>query len=105
MHVIRREPFETAKALYPNCADALDATYKALEKSTAQTPEELKGLFPSLDNFKYVPKWYVIDIGGNSLRLIAFIEFHGSKCFVKHIVTHAEYDRITEGYRSKKIKR
>ncbi|CAG23622.1 type II toxin-antitoxin system HigB family toxin [Photobacterium profundum] len=105
MHVIRKEPFDTAKTLYPNCADALDDTYKALKKTQATTPEELKAVFPSLDNFKYVDKWYVIDIGGNTLRLIAFIEFSGGKCFIKHIVTHSEYDTITAGYRSKKIKR
>lgn len=83
---------EHAKRNYPNCKNALEATYKALKSSKAQTPEELKAVFPSLDNFKYVPKWYVIDIGGNDLRLIAFIEFEGGKCFVKHIVSHAEYE-------------
>ena len=102
MHVIRREPFETAKVLYPNCADALDATYRVLKQSKAQNPNELKQVFPSLDNFKYKDKWYVIDIGGNHLRLIAFIEFTGSKCFIKHIVTHKEYDEITNQYRGKK---
>ncbi|WP_237363872.1 type II toxin-antitoxin system HigB family toxin [Vibrio marisflavi] len=54
--------------------------------------------------FKYKDKWYVIDIGGNTLRLIAFIEFVGKKCFIKHIVTHSEYDRITEDYRRGKKK-
>ena len=102
MHVIKREPFETAKLLYPNCADALDATYMALKKTNASTPQELKQIFPSLDNFKYVDKWYVIDIGGNTLRLIAFIELVGGKCFIKHIVTHQEYDAITKSYRGKK---
>nr|AKN39095.1 Putative cytoplasmic protein [Vibrio genomosp. F6] len=67
-----------------------------------KTPDELKLLFPSLDNFKYKDKWYVIDIGGNTLRLIAFIEFIGGKCFIKHTVTHAEYDHITNVYRGKK---
>lgn len=102
MHVIKREPFEIAKLLYPNCADALDATYITLKKTKASTPEELKQIFPSLDNFKYVDKWYVIDIGGNTLRLIAFIEFVGGKCFIKQIVTHSEYDTITKSYRGKK---
>lgn len=101
MHVIKREPFETASRLYPQCADLLDATFKALKASKAKTPEELKRVFPSLDNFKYVDKWYVIDIGGGTLRLIAFIEFKGSKCFIKHIVTHAEYDKITAQHRTK----
>lgn len=102
MHVIKKEPFETACKLYPNCKDAIMDTFKALKQSTAKTPTELKAIFPSLDNFKYVDKWYVIDIGGNTLRLIAFIEFTGGKCFVKHIVTHAEYDKITASYRGKK---
>lgn len=101
MHVIKREPFETASRLYPQCADLLDATFKALKASKAKTPEELKRVFPSLDNFKYVDKWYVIDIGGGTLRLIAFIEFKGGKCFIKHIVTHAEYDKITAQHRTK----
>lgn len=102
MHVIKREPFDTAKVLYPNCSDAIEATYKILKSAKVKTPDELKLLFPSLDNFKYKDKWYVIDIGGNTLRLIAFIEFTGGKCFIKHIVTHAEYDHITNVYRGKK---
>ena len=102
MHLIKREPFELAKQLYPNCADALDAAYKVLKKTSASTPEQLKQIFPSLDNFKYVNRWYVIDIGGNSLRLVAFIEFVSQKCFIKYIVTHKEYDQITDQYRRKK---
>ena len=97
--------FENAKKLYPNDADALDATYKILKESKAKSPDELRKIFPSLDNFKYVDKWWVIDIGGNNLRLIAFIEFVGSRCFIKNIVSHAEYDRITKQYREKKLKR
>ncbi len=101
MHVISKTPFQTAKYLYPNCAKALDATYKALKNSNAKNPDELKAIFPTLDNFKYVDKWYVIDIGGNSLRLIAFIEFIGGRCFIKNIVSHSEYDKITDQYRKK----
>ncbi len=104
MHVIKREPFITAARMYPAYADAIDATYKQLKASKAKTPEELKKIFPSLDNFKYVDKWYVIDIGGGTLRLIAFIEFVGGRCFIKNIVTHQEYDRITDSYRGKKGK-
>jgi mRNA interferase HigB len=32
-------------------------------------------------------------IGGNNFRLIAFIEFRDNRVYVKHIVTHAEYDK------------
>ncbi|MCW7556249.1 type II toxin-antitoxin system HigB family toxin [Endozoicomonas gorgoniicola] len=39
-----------------------------------------------------------MDIGGNNLRLIAFIEFRDSRMYVKHIVTHAEYDKLCKKY-------
>jgi len=44
----------------------------------------------------------VIDIGGNNLRMIAFIEFRDNRMYVKHIVTHADYDKLTEKYRQRK---
>lgn len=73
--------------------------YITLRNGQFDTPEELRRVFPSLDNFKYRDKWWVIDIGGNNLRLIAFIEFRDNRMYVKHICSHAEYDRLTEKYR------
>lgn len=105
MHVISKQTFENAKKRYPNDSDAIDATYKVVKESKAKSPGELRKEFPSLDNFKYVDKWWVIDIGGNNLRLIAFIEFVGGRCFIKNIVSYAEYDRITKQDCEKKLKR
>ena len=59
---------------------------------------ELKSIFPSLDNFKYKDKWWVINIGGNNLRLIAFIEFRDNRMYVRHITTHTEYDKLCDKY-------
>ena len=98
MHVISRKPFNDAAKLYPNDASAIDSVYKILRNGEFSTPEELKKIFPSLDNFKYKNKWWVIDIGGNNLRLIAFIEFRDNRMYVKHIITHTEYDRICKKY-------
>ncbi len=77
-------------------------TYTALRAGRFTSPEELKALFPSLDNFKYRDKWWVIDIGGRNLRMIAFIEFRDNRMYVKHIVSHAEYDKLTDKYRRNK---
>ncbi|MFH4210200.1 type II toxin-antitoxin system HigB family toxin, partial [Acinetobacter baumannii] len=33
-------------------------------------PDELKRYFTSLDRMKYREKWWVIDIGGNNLRMM-----------------------------------
>ena len=36
---------------------------------------------------------YVFDIGGNKLRLIASIHFNRQKLYIRHILTHKEYDK------------
>ena len=99
MHIISRIKFNEACEKFPNHCTALDETYKLLKCSVFKTPEEMKKVFKTLDNFKYRDKWRVIDIAGNHLRLIAFISFRINKVFVKHIVSHAEYNRLTNNYR------
>ncbi|MDQ2077437.1 type II toxin-antitoxin system HigB family toxin [Marinimicrobium sp. ABcell2] len=99
MHVISRKPFNDAERKYPNDKDALRQTYITLRSGRFNTPEELRRIFPSLDNFKHRDKWWVLDIGGNNLRLIAFIEFRDNRMYVKHIVSHADYDKLTDKYR------
>lgn len=98
MHIISRKPFNEASKKYPNNAAAIEAAYKALKNGNFNSPHELKALFPSLDNFKYKDKWWVIDIGGNNLRLIAFVEFRDNRMYVKHIVSHAQYDKLCKKY-------
>ncbi|CCW32781.1 type II toxin-antitoxin system HigB family toxin [Xenorhabdus nematophila] len=102
MHVISKEPFEQAVRDYPNDANALITTYKLLKEKNFDSPLELQKLFPSLDNFKHRNKWWVIDIGGNNLRMIAYINFMNKRFYVKHIVTHKEYDKLTKKYRETK---
>lgn len=98
MHVISRKPFREAIAKFPNQARAIDQVYLALRRGNFKSPQELKSVFPSLDNFKHKDKWWVINISGNTLRLIAFIAFRDNRMYVKYIVTHAEYDKICKKY-------
>ncbi|MEA3465099.1 MAG: type II toxin-antitoxin system HigB family toxin [Thermodesulfobacteriota bacterium] len=98
MHVISRKPFNDAAKLYPNDRVSIETTYKLLRNGTFNDPNELKSIFPSLDNFKYKDKWWVINIGGNNLRLIAFIEFRDNRLYVRHITTHTEYDKLCDKY-------
>ncbi|MBE8595549.1 type II toxin-antitoxin system HigB family toxin [Xenorhabdus sp. BG5] len=87
---------------FPNDADVIIATYKLLKEKYYENPTELMKQFPSLDNFKYRNKWWVIDIGGNNLRMIAYINFVNQRFYVKHIITHAEYNKLTKRYRETK---
>ena len=98
MHVISRRPFKIAAKAHPNQKQALDDLYKVLCKCDFKSPDEMRQLFPSLDNFKYKDKWWVLDVGGNHLRMIAFIQFVHKRVYVKYILTHAEYDKICKRY-------
>jgi mRNA interferase HigB len=53
MHVISRKPFRDATDLYPNSRTAIEDCYRVLSSGTFRTPDELRQVFPSLDNFKY----------------------------------------------------
>ncbi|MBW2478256.1 MAG: type II toxin-antitoxin system HigB family toxin, partial [Deltaproteobacteria bacterium] len=78
--------------------------YRVLAKGEFPDPLALRATFPLLDNFKYLDKWLVIDIGGNNLRLVMCILFKAQMVYVKHILTHPEYEKLTDQYRRKKMK-
>lgn len=105
MHVLSKKPFNDAAKKYPNDRLALMEMYRVLSSTQFKTPEELRAVFPSLDNFKYNNRWWVLDVGGNNLRVMAFIQFVNGRIYIKHIVNHADYDKLTEKYRRESKKR
>ena len=104
MHVISKRPFNEASKRYPNQKQALSDLYQTLSKGTFSSPDEMRKALPSLDNFKYKDKWWILDVGGNHLRLIAFIQFVQNRIYVKHIASHAEYDKICKRYAKGELK-
>lgn len=98
MNVISKRPFNDAAKKYPNDRVALMEIFKVLQRTSFHNPEELKGVYASLDNFKYKDKWWVLDVGGNNLRIVTFIQFVNKRMYIKHIVNHADYDKLTNRY-------
>ena len=90
MHIITRRRITEAKALYPQCASALAGWLKVVEENEFKSFAELKAVFNSIDKVGDV---FVFDIGGNKLRLIASIHFNRKKLYIRHILTHQEYDK------------
>lgn len=99
MHVIARKPFADAIKKFPSDSAAIENTYNLLKRGEFKTPEELSKVFSSIDCFKYKDTWRVIDIGCNNLRMLAFIEFRHNRIYVKHIISHKEYDALCKKYR------
>ncbi len=104
MHVISKHPFIKAARVYPNHRRALPDVYRGFKKGVFGSPEAMRRVFPSLDHFKYKRKWWVIDVAGNNLRVIAYIHFTQNRMFVKHILTHAEFDRLCRRFAKGELK-
>lgn len=101
MHLISMKSILDAVTHFPQHKEELLFLGRTIEKSHCATPAALKKLCPTLDNFKYLDKHYVIDIANNNLRVVALIFFESQKFYVRHVFTHKEYDRFTEKHRTK----
>lgn len=63
--------------------------HRVVERSTFGDSASLRQTFPSAD---VVGQYTVFNIGGNKYRLIASIHFDRGKVYVRHVLTHQEYD-------------
>lgn len=90
MHIITRRRIREFAAQHPDCATALAAWYKILAAHDFGSLAELRRVFPSTDA---VAGKTVFNIGGNKARLIAAIHYNRQKVYIRHILTHADYDR------------
>jgi mRNA interferase HigB len=76
----------------PDSASALQRWYRIVNETEYRSFVELRQTFPSADK---VGDLIVFNIGGNKVRLIASIHFNRGKVYVRHVLTHEEYDRGT----------
>jgi mRNA interferase HigB len=58
-----------------------------------RTPHEVRADFPAADFLKNGVA--VFDIGGNKYRLVVTMRYDMQKVFIRHVLTHREYDRKT----------
>ena len=89
MRVITKKRIRDFADLHSVAAPALRVFYKLIIESQFSSPADLQLTFGQVD---YVDGLYVFNIG-KSHRLIAAIHFRGQRLYVRHILTHAEYDR------------
>jgi mRNA interferase HigB len=99
MHVISKKPLEVFWKKHPAARVPLEAWYKLLGLSTFANYLEVKQTFNTAD---YVPPFIVFDIAGNNFRIISAVHFNQQKLYIRGVFTHAEYDRWSRAYRSKK---
>lgn len=64
--------------------------YVVVSRTDFASFSALRTVFGSVDQ---VGKFTVFDIGGNKYRLIAAVHHNRRRLYIRHALTHAEYDR------------
>lgn len=90
MHMISRKALQQFWKQYPDSKGPLIRWFKIVEKAEFSTFNELRQTFPSADK---VDELIVFNIRGNKYRLITSIHFNRSKVYIRHVLTHSEYDK------------
>ncbi len=90
MKLISNKPLLEFALIHPAAGDPLQSWRHLIERNTFQNYAELRGVFASVDK---VGEKYVFNVGGNKYRLVATIAYQIQVVWVKHVMTHAEYDK------------
>ena len=75
---------------HPEAEEPLRLWLRNAERAQWRTFADVRSTYAHADQ---VGKFTVFNIGGNKYRLIAAIHFNRGMLFVRHVLTHADYDR------------
>jgi mRNA interferase HigB len=92
VHIITRTRLDDFAQAHPDARVSLRNWFTIVRKTDYASFIDLRRTFPSADQ---VDQFTVFNIGGNKFRLIAAIHYNRKKLYIRHILTHAEYDRNT----------
>ena len=90
MHIISRRALKDFWDNHPDSETPLKAWFKIVGATKYETFSHLKETFRSIDK---VGDKVVFNIGGNKYRLITVIHFKYGKVYIRHVLTHKEYDK------------
>lgn len=90
MRVISNKALTNFSAIHPAADEPLQAWRKIIESRPFVSFADIKTAFNATDK---VGCFYIFDIGGNKYRIVAAIHFDYQKLYVRHVLTHKEYDK------------
>lgn len=90
MHVISRKALREFWEQHPDSESSLSRWFKLMENTDFTSFEDLRTTFPTADK---VGDLIVFNIAGNKYRLIVAIHFNRGRVYVRHVLTHQEYNR------------
>ena len=90
MRIISKKAITTFSRRHPDAAAPLKYWYRIASSATWKTLSDAQADFPHAD---YYAPFTIFNVGGNNHRLIAVIKYRWQIVYIRHILTHAEYDK------------
>ena len=90
MHVISRKKLKEAATRHGDLEAPLDAWFRIAKRASWKNLVDVRKTFSNADD---VGKWTVFNIKGNQYRLIVEMNYRFGRIYIRHVLTHAEYDR------------
>lgn len=90
MHVISRKTLRAFIALHPDAAPALNAWYRNARRLRWANWAAVVATYNTVDRAGDLA---IFDVGGNKFRVVCLIFHRRNRCYIRHVFTHAEYDR------------
>jgi mRNA interferase HigB len=90
LHVVSRKKLLEASERHSDAGTALDIWYRIAKKAEWKNVMDVREVFPTADG---VERFTVVNIKGNTYRLITEINYQTGTIFLRHVLTHAEYSK------------
>jgi len=90
MHIITRKKITEFSKIHSDAEIPLDRWYRIVKKTDFESFSDLRKVFPRADQ---VNRLTIFNIGGNKYRLIAYIVYLNNRIYIRHILTHNEYNK------------
>jgi mRNA interferase HigB len=92
VHIITRSRLTEFGRKHPDARVSLREWIRVIRRKSYRTHLEVRGDFPRVDFIG--PRRAVFDVGGNRYRLVVDMRYDLGRVYIRHVVTHAEYDRL-----------
>jgi mRNA interferase HigB len=92
MHIITRTRLTVFGQKHADAAEPLREWTRVMRRKYYREHLEVRADFPMVDFIG--ARKAVFNIGGNKYRLVVDMRYDLGRIYIRHVVTHAEYDRL-----------
>jgi mRNA interferase HigB len=95
MNVITPRTLRAFWEKHPQAETPLRVWLKRMRKNSYRTVNDVRADFPTADlaTGKNGSALTIFNISGNNVRLVVVVSYSEQRVYIRHVMTHAEYDK------------